>query len=118
MKSLIQKAKENPKRFFESAIAVQNTAFKADFAIAQLERSCNVLLTLGLCGGCSNCDYCRLQEAHNKCLEDLKDPEKVQARYQNWLENKYGIIKRNRYICSDGVQVWRDRSLSIDKEVK
>lgn len=118
MENLFSKAKENPKGFFESAIAVQNTAFKADFAATQLERSCNALLTLGFCGGCSNCNHCRLQEAHNKCLEDLKDPEKVQVRYKNWLEKKYGLIKRHRYVCNDGVQVWRDRSLSIDKEVK
>ena len=73
--------------YFYNAIKIQNNAFKVGFAEYKLNQSCETLISCGFCGGHRCCEKCLLQEAHQKALEALKDPNEVQRRYQRYVEH-------------------------------
>ena len=78
----------NPRKYFLTAIAVQKTSFKEEYATQKLEQSCDALIRAGFCSGCRSCNTCALQLAHEETLAKLQIPEEVERRYNEWREKQ------------------------------
>ena len=85
----------NPKLYFNKAIAIQNMAFKVEYAEKKLNQSCKTLIAAGYCGGCRDCKLCALQAAHDETVKALSKPEEAHKRYLLWLEKNPKVASEN-----------------------
>lgn len=85
----------NPKLYFNKAIAIQNMAFKVEYAEKKLNQSCKTLIAAGYCGGCRDCKLCALQAAHDETVRILSNPEEAHKRYLLWLEKNAKVSSEN-----------------------
>lgn len=85
----------NPKLYFNKAIAIQNMAFKIEYAEKKLNQSCKTLIAAGYCGGCRDCKLCALQAAHDETIKVLSNPEEAHKRYLLWLEKNPKVAPEN-----------------------
>ena len=91
----------NPRKYFLTAIAVQKTSFKEEYATQKLEQSCDALIRAGFCSGCRNCNTCALQMAHEETLTLLTVPSIREERYQAWVKK----MKENNAHTGYGTRV-------------
>lgn len=112
----------NPKLYFNKAIAIQNMAFKVEYAEKKLNQSCKTLIAAGYCGGCRDCKLCALQAAHDEAIRALANPEEARKRYLFWLEENGKVEPINygacRYHDGKGHKTVTMRECAISPETK